>query len=152
MSIFVEASRVPLFDRLCMPQTASAVVRQQAGDALRASLHEDLHRLLNTRNGMTPAQFLETPVSVLQYGMPDLLARSAQSVDDLRLLSEVVLRAVTAFEPRLADVRVQAQGDPAHPAKVRIGISGSLRVGHELQRVDFQLAPDGCTGRLSLLA
>lgn len=73
---------------------------------LRESVRRELERLLNTRSSL-PVDRLEErqDLTVLEYGIPDLSAFSAGSLEDQRRLASIVTRAVVAFEPRLSEVR-----------------------------------------------
>ena len=117
-----------LFDRLCAadavpPQKQTCVV-----EGPRASLQRELLRLLNTRNGLSRAQFLACEGSVLHYGLPDLLGLCSQSDADLQGVSQLVEHAIRLFEPRLSDVRVQAWRDPADAVHARHRLQVPLRV------------------------
>jgi type VI secretion system protein ImpF len=103
--------RAPLFDRLTDldPESAGELRPMRTLDrtGLRESVRRELGRLLNTRSSIPVDQLAQRPeLTVLEYGIPDLSAYSAGNDDDQRLLAGVVARAVSAFEPRLRDVRV----------------------------------------------
>ena len=131
-----------LFDRLCAadavpPQKQTCVV-----EGPRASLQRELLRLLNTRNGLSRAQFLACEGSVLHYGLPDLLGLCSQSDADLQGVSQLVEHAIRLFEPRLSDVRVQAWRDPADAVHARLTVWASVRDASSAQRVTFSLVLD----------
>lgn len=109
---------------------------------LRASLQRELSRLLNSRNGLTRSQFLASETSVLDYGLPDLLGLCTQSDTHLQQLSQIVDHGIRLFEPRLVDVRVQAQRDPAEPTRARLTVSASALAGREVQRLEFAVVLD----------
>ncbi len=142
MSTFTWASHVPLFDRLCAPESASPSGRLLQGADLKASLARDLERLLNTRNGLTADEAIGCEAPVLRYGIPDLLGMDLQPGGGLQLLADLVQRAIAAFEPRLRDVSVQALPDDRHPNRARLVIGGAVTVGRQLQRVDFDITLD----------
>lgn len=102
--------RAPLFDRLTDLDPGSIAelrpFRTLSRSGLRESVRRELERLLNTRSSL-PVDQLEAraELTVLEYGMPDLSAFSAADPEDQRRLAAVVTRAVTAFEPRLREVR-----------------------------------------------
>lgn len=103
--------RAPLFDRLTDLDPGSAgelrPMRTLDRTGLRESIRRELGRLLNTRSSIPVDQLAQRPeLTVLEYGIPDLSAYSAGNDGDQRLLAGVVARAVSAFEPRLRDVRV----------------------------------------------
>lgn len=142
MSTYVSASSVPLFDRLSGSAPESADGRLLDAGGLEASLRRDLSRLFNVRNGLTIDEFLASEGTVLDYGLPDLLALSAQSDADLQRLADVVARGIALFEPRLSHVQVSARPDRSTGHGARVLISAAVAVGRELCRVDFDLAPD----------
>lgn len=103
--------RAPLFDRLTDLNPGAIgeprPMRTLDRTGLRESVRRELGRLLNTRSSIPVDQLAERPeLTVLEYGIPDLSAYSIGDDDHQRLLAGVVARAVTAFEPRLREVRV----------------------------------------------
>ena len=94
------------FDRLCAADSVPAQKQTPVAGDLRDSLRRELLRLLNTRNGLSRAQFLACEGSVLHYGLPDLLGLCPQSDADLQGVSQLVEHGIHLFEPRLIDVRV----------------------------------------------
>jgi len=102
--------RAPLFDRLVDLDPRSPgeprPLRTLNRAGLRESVRRELERLLNTRSSL-PVDRLEErqDLTVLEYGIPDLSAFSAGSLEDQRRLASIVTRAVAAFEPRLSEVR-----------------------------------------------
>lgn len=142
VSTCTPASRVPLFDRLCPEAAASTLGQPLQGTELEASLACDLLRLLNTRNGLTIAEFLVREGSVLDYGMPDVLTLGLQSDADRQVLAEVVSRAITTFELRLRSVTVKAGPDERCPQRARLAVTASVAVGRQLRLVEFDIALD----------
>jgi type VI secretion system protein ImpF len=102
--------RAPLIDRLTDLDPWAGEERRPlrtfGRDDLLESVRRELERLLNTRSSL-PVDRLEEreDLTVLEYGIPDLSAFSAGEPEDQKRLAGVVTRAVTAFEPRLRDVR-----------------------------------------------
>ncbi len=131
-----------MFDRLCGGDGPSSQTRVLEGPDLRASLRRDLLRLLNSRNGLTIAGFLEAEGSVWHYGLPDLLGLSVQSDGDLQVMADVVGHAIGLFEPRLSAVTVRARRDPRRPERACVTVSAQALLGRSLQRVDFDMALD----------
>jgi type VI secretion system lysozyme-like protein len=148
MSTIVAASPMPLFDRIAGFPDASVDGRLMDSGGLRRSLLRDLSRLLNVRNGMSVKDFLDADPSVLDYGLPDLLALSAQSEEDLHLLGKSVARAIALYEPRLSHVQVTAAPDGARKNAARVAIAAAVMVGPQLCRVDFDLLLDSQTLQL----
>jgi type VI secretion system protein ImpF len=96
----------PLFDRL---RTTKSVTEPQPLTTLnRSELHESIRRelsgLLNVRSPLSAHRYCDQPLTVLDYGIPDLTALSPHNRDDAKRLSRIVSKAITAFEPRLKHV------------------------------------------------
>ncbi|HEY0601545.1 MAG TPA: type VI secretion system baseplate subunit TssE [Herpetosiphonaceae bacterium] len=98
----------PLFDRL--RTTKSAAEPQPLTTLSRRELHESIRRelsgLLNVRSPLSADRYCSQPLTVLDYGIPDLTSLSTRNGDDAKRLSRFVARAIAAFEPRLEAVEV----------------------------------------------
>ena len=98
----------PLFDRLrttkswAEPQPLAKLSRRE----LYESIRRELSGLLNVRSPLPADRYCSQPLTVLDYGIPDLTALSTRNTDDVKRLGRFVARAITAFEPRLAGVEV----------------------------------------------
>lgn len=152
MSKTITASPVPLFDRLAGGLDASPDGRLLDGPALQRSLQLDLLRLFNVRNAMTIQEFLTGDPTVLDYGLPDALALSAQSDQDLVTWAGVIERAIALYETRLSRVRVTVVPDRARPTAARVGIVAAVRLGQQLCRVEFKVELDGRSGAMNIAA
>ena len=141
MSKAITASLVPLFDRLT-GMHASPDGRLLDGGGLQHSLRQDLLRLFNVRNALTIQEFLDGDPTVLDYGLPDMLALSPQSDQDLVTWSQVLERCIALYEPRLSHVKVQVSRDPARPYAARAVIAAVVALGQQLCRVNFDVALD----------
>jgi type VI secretion system protein ImpF len=146
------ASHTPLFDRLCAPAPTSASARLLQGAELRASIARDLERLLNTRNGLTVGESFGREATVLTFGLPDTLALDTQADGGLKVLAQVVQRAITQFEPRLREVSVQAQPGESCTDRAQLVITAAVTLGRQMQRVDFELVIDAAGMPLSPVA
>ena len=142
MTTIVAANPVPLFDRIAGFGEASFDGRLMDAAGLRHSLVRDLSRLMNVRNGQSIQNFLSSEASVLDYGLPDLLALSPQSQSDLETLAAVVRHGIALYEPRLSHVEVKAQRDEASFGAARVTIAAAVYVGNQLCRVDFDVVRD----------
>lgn len=98
----------PLFDRLrttkswAEPQPLTTLSRRE----LHESIRRELSGLLNVRSPLSADRYCSQPLTVLDYGIPDLTVLSTRNADDVKRLSRFVTRAITAFEPRLEAVEV----------------------------------------------
>jgi type VI secretion system protein ImpF len=120
------SARALLFDRLVDRATREPTEPQPKSTLTRAELHESVRRevewLLNTRCPV-PADHLDPRErSVIDYGVPDGATSSPHSQADRQRLATVLRHTITAFEPRLRQVRVLvAECVEAHkPLQVRI--------------------------------
>jgi type VI secretion system protein ImpF len=120
-------------------QADPPVTRAQSFRAFKAALRRDLEWLLNTRQNPTPASqaLRELSRSLYNYGLPDMMSLSAQSVHDRNLLQDCLRRAVELYEPRLADVRVHAEPVAANSRMLRFRIEGLARIDPAPEHVSF---------------
>jgi type VI secretion system lysozyme-like protein len=110
--------RTPLFDRLVDRAPKLRHEPRPARTLDRRGLRESGGRG-GGGVGKNPCPFpahrlADRPRSVIDYGLPELSGFSANRVEDRERLAELIRRAVEAFEPRLAEVRVRlepAQGN-----------------------------------------
>jgi type VI secretion system protein ImpF len=108
--------RTPLFDRLVDrdPRLRREVrpLRTLDRRGLRESVRRELELLFNTRCPFPAHRLAGRERSVIDYGIPDFSTFSPRSFADRERLADLLRRAVEAFEPRLADVRVHVEPLP----------------------------------------
>jgi type VI secretion system protein ImpF len=108
--------RMPLFDRLVDrdPRLRREVrpLRTLDRRGVRESVRRELELLFNTRCPFPAHRMAGRERSVIDYGIPDFSTFSPRSFEDRERLAEVLRRAVEAFEPRLAQVRVRVEPLP----------------------------------------
>ena len=140
----VEGGRALLFERLAgasgprAEEAGARPFRVHEGAELKESVGRELRRLLNTRSNV-PLDSRGGEMSVLNYGLPDFSSLSALSGDDRNQLSALVARAITAFEPRLRDVRVTAERLRSNDRALILRLDASLVVGEHSEPVSFSL-------------
>jgi type VI secretion system lysozyme-like protein len=109
----IAGARALLFERLVDlypgSDDAERPFRILNREQLKASVRRELERLLNTRCSLPLHGFGEVERSVVNYGIPDFSSLSAQNADDHALIASIVGQTITAFEPRLRQVRVEVQ-------------------------------------------
>jgi type VI secretion system protein ImpF len=133
----------PLLDRLTDGDLNTPadppVTRAQSFRAFKAALRRDLEWLLNSRQTPAPApdQFRELSRSLYNYGLPDLMALSAQSARDRQFLQHSLQQTVERYEPRLANVRVIAEPLAAGGRMLRFRIEGLARIDPAPEQVTF---------------
>jgi type VI secretion system protein ImpF len=102
--------RASLLDRLldAAPRQRREVhpLRTQDSKTLRAAVARDLGWLLNTRTPLDGAEFDRRELTVIDFGIPDFGGLSPENPADRRSMARRIARALAAFEPRLASVRV----------------------------------------------
>jgi type VI secretion system protein ImpF len=133
-----------VFDRLLdeEPGTTSerAMTRAESIERLKESVRRDLEWLLNTRRTpeTAPEELEALQTSLYHYGLPDVSSMSRDSPEVRNRLARLVEQAVTAFEPRLAGVRVSlAGGEKSAIGAVRFVVEGMLRMDPSPERVSF---------------
>jgi len=89
-------------------------------------------------------------MSVLDYGVPDFTALSALSGDDRVKLSAAVAQSISAFEPRLRDVRVTAEGLRSNDRALILRLDALLVVGDYAEPVSFPLLVRVGAGEVSV--
>ena len=77
--------------------------------ALRASVGQELMRLLNTRCPRLGGPAGEEDRTILDYGIPDFSHMSAGSDTDTHQLARILEKTIAVYEPRLQQVRVSIQ-------------------------------------------
>lgn len=140
MSELARSAAIPLFHRLCARDGEMGDAADFDAAGLQASIANELANLLNTRCGLTMAEFLQCQGTVLDFGIPDFSSLSCRSSDDLASVSQAVQHAIALFEPRLSHTQVIATHDRSgHQGQVKLQISGAVRLGLVLRRVDFEI-------------
>lgn len=144
MSFLFPGGPLPLFDKL---DQRSALPGHEAGQGLsaegvEASVAQELRRLLNSRSSIALADFADTSLTVLDYGIPDYTALSAQSDTECALIAGAIRHAIACFEPRLSEVNVTPISSATGRTIARFHIEASLRIAHTVRRIQFTLSMD----------
>ena len=141
MSRLIPGGAIPLFDKLDQRPTAASNETDQVLpiEGVEASVARELLRLTNSRSRVTLSDFQDAALTVLDYGIPDYSARSAQSEQDRSLISDAIARAITAFEPRLAEVSVSLVAGSFGKSIARYHISANLRIAQTVRRINFKI-------------
>jgi type VI secretion system protein ImpF len=140
----IEGGRALLFERLVdehfnSDEDESQPFRVHDVDGLKASVRRELVRLLNTRCSVPSHLLGAEERTTLDYGIPDFSSLSARSGDDQKHIAEVVAATITAFEPRLRGVRVEAERSAEGVRSIRLRLSARLVVGAHAEPVNFNL-------------
>ncbi|MEZ5353926.1 MAG: type VI secretion system baseplate subunit TssE [Bryobacteraceae bacterium] len=130
--------------------TRDAVIsRAQSLQNFRAAVRRDLEALLNTRCTVPdmPPDMEEVGNSVYTYGLPDLSSFTAGSAQDRAKLMQAVRVAIERFEPRLANVEVEAGDETATKLELRFSISALLLSEPVAEQVVFDTILESMHGR-----
>ncbi|MCA9059798.1 MAG: type VI secretion system baseplate subunit TssE [Planctomycetaceae bacterium] len=149
--------RVSLLDRLLddEPQTSREVPWDDVARMriIRRGIKRDLLDLLNTRFRCVAWQteLNELDESLMNYGLPDFTAAGLNLAYDPDLLLQAIRRAIRMFEPRLADVRVEALADSFHIDRTfRFRIDAVLLIEHQRVPMQFDSTIESRTGQFSI--
>ncbi|MEO5930380.1 MAG: type VI secretion system baseplate subunit TssE [Candidatus Kapaibacterium sp.] len=131
-----------LFDRLIdddplessEPRPRRVVTRREFRDSVRA----ELMRLFNSRSDIRHYDPAPGGMTVLNYGLPDFSSFFPASQEHQRMLTDEIVRSITAFEPRLRRVRAHVTGSP-RAGTLSIAIEAVLMAGSEPEPVSFPL-------------
>lgn len=103
--------------------------------AVRDSVACHLARMLSTRAGGVQ--------TLPDYGLPDLNDQRLSLHDTLQQARVAIERFITAYEPRLRQVRVTAQPQHGDPQRLAFAIEGRLVVAGISQEVRLAARLDG---------
>ena len=152
------AAQASVLDRLIDVEPAANVegttTLAESVRRAKAGLRRDIEWLLNTRRTAirVPESYAELRRSVFWFGLPDLSSLSHDSPEDRVTLLRSIERAITLFEPRLADVRVSLVEDhtPAHQRELRFVIEGTFLLDPTPERVAYDTVIDLTKGECVL--
>ena len=134
-------ARAPLFDRLIdfnpQSQEESCPLRVQSRSELKASVRQEVGRLLNTRCPI-PVHLLQTRErTVIDYGVPDISRFFPRNSADQDRLAEILSQAIESFEPRLRQVRVTVEEITKNERELWVRIEAGLVVESVTEPVSF---------------
>ncbi|MGJ7535233.1 MULTISPECIES: type VI secretion system baseplate subunit TssE [Variovorax] len=141
MSELIKGGVAPLFDRLASAPSehARGAAHLETMESLQDSIGRELRRLFNTRSPLSASDYAQGSGTVLEYGIPDFSALSAQNAADLQQLAATLRQAVQRYEPRLTDVSVQVSATPNRHEVALVRIGAQARAGLALRHVDFEM-------------
>jgi type VI secretion system protein ImpF len=145
----ITGARALLFDRLVdlhPEDKEERPFRVLNREELKASVKRELERLLNTRCSLPLDRIGEVERSVVNYGIPDFSSLSPRNEDDHALIASIIRQTVSAFEPRLNQVRVDAGALDDTQGSLWLNIEGMLRVDLHNEPVSFDLVLNSKSG------
>lgn len=102
---------MPLFDRLVDRDRflKRELVQTRTLDrrGVKESVRRELEQLFNTRCPIPVHRLALRQLTVIEYGIPDFSTFAARNPHDRTRLAAILRRAIEAYEPRLANVRVE---------------------------------------------
>ena len=102
-----------IFDRLVLIDAdGQRELEQYDAKSLRADVRRSLEAILNTRRpmGKLPPELSLLADSIYLFGIPDITDIAFGAPDQMRAVCQRVEMAISRFEPRLLNVRVELQG------------------------------------------
>jgi len=123
--------------------------RAQSVRELKAAVRRDLEWLLNSRRTIEepPASLKDVGRSIYNYGLPDVSSLYLRSAKDQAFLLESIKTAITAFEPRLLNVKVRMEPGTDDIRVVRFAIEGFLRMDPAPEQVFFDTMLEPMSGQ-----
>jgi type VI secretion system lysozyme-like protein len=150
----IAGARALLFDRLVdlHPEAdeGERPFRVLDREQLKASVRRELERLLNTRCSLSLHHLGEAERSVVNYGIPDFSSLSAQNADDHALIASIIRQTITAFEPRLTQVRVEVQPIEDEEGALWLYIDGVMAVDLFNEPVSFPVLLNSKNGAVEV--
>jgi len=126
---------------------------QESLELVKRSLLRDLQWILNTRQISEPIgePYELLAESVINFGLPDITALSADSSETPARLRRYIEDAIEAFEPRLTDVRVtlSSPGD-SKDRRVQFLIEADLKLDPDPERVEFDTVLEVSSGKFAV--
>jgi len=123
-------ARASLIDRLIdhepKKNKEARPLRTLSKEALKEAVRRDLGWLLNTHASISAHDYDERELTVIEYGIPDFGSYSPANVEDQFFLAKRIARAISAFEPRLQDVKVTVEPEMENERTLRIIIEAVL--------------------------
>ncbi|XIA63711.1 type VI secretion system baseplate subunit TssE [Bradyrhizobium sp. TZ2] len=119
-----------MFDRSLMERLEDGTATNQASfDRFRASVLENLRRVLNSRQGCCETR--------RDFGMPDLNDAMGQGADAVRALACSLKQQIETFEPRLKNVLIRFHADPDNPLQLSFHVNATLNYNDQMEPVAF---------------
>jgi len=119
-------------------------------EAMRGSVKRELERLLNTRCSARTDPNDDRELTVLEYGIPDLVSYALHGAEDTRRLGQLIQRAVTAYEPRLRHVRVTVTSQRTLDLSLGLRVDAQLHIEPLLEPVWFVITVRPKTGEVEV--
>lgn len=119
-----------LFQRLRAPAHAQGHFPDRDLDELRQSICKNLERILNSRDGMSPA--------CASYGLPDLTVIVNGVPERAREIEQALQRCILEYEPRVKHVEVEHVPNAHGPMTACFKIRAAMQNGKSAEEVWFE--------------
>ncbi|MFH0844414.1 MAG: type VI secretion system baseplate subunit TssE [Pseudomonadota bacterium] len=147
-------ARASLLDRLVDLDPGSEgelrPLRTLTGEELKKSVRRDLQWLLNTRTSAPGNLIDEHELTVIEYGMPDFGAYSPENPDHCLLLTKRITRSISAFEPRLKNVKVLVEPEMLDEKTLKVRVDAEMIMETVTEPVSFETVFQHQTGTWEL--
>lgn len=132
-----------LFDRLCTPLQQVPTDEHSQLAALRASIREELQRLVSGRAYFDGIKLGKSGnKSVLNFGI-DNPVEYGNSHADTKIIMDQILELVRNFEPRIRNPQVQLHGTGNKLMPATVEISGHIKADHLSEAFQHSVTLDG---------
>lgn len=148
--------RLSLLDRLIdhEPETTqeAPIDDNQKMRIIQTAIRRDLENLLNTRYRVLawPPELTELDDSLINYGIPDFTAAGLNASHNSDILIKAIRLAISLFEPRLSDVRVEPVSEDHSDRTFRFRIEAMLLIEEKKHRVQFDSSLESSTGQIAV--
>lgn len=140
----------PLFDRLCdydpMVSHEPVPLITYTKKQVLASIEWEVENLLNTRCGISMADYETLDPKTLPYGVPDLYGLPDGSFTDgaskegVTRLAEMLTNSIRIFEPRLRNVHVDVHIMDPKTQSAQVSIIADLVIGDVQETISFPVS------------
>jgi type VI secretion system protein ImpF len=119
---------------------------------IQHAVRRDLENLLNTRYRIVawPPELTELDDSLINYGIPDFTAAGLNAALESEVLIKAIRNAISLFEPRLTDVRIERTQDDFVDRTFRFRIEALLLIEEKKHRVQFDSSMESTTGQIAV--
>ncbi len=140
-----------LVDRDLKTNKEARPLRTISKKELKESVRRELGWLLNTRTPIPAHEYDKRDLTVIDYGIPDFGSYSPANEEDQLFLAKRITRAISAFEPRLQDVKVTVAPEMENERTLRLSIEAVLVSDVLREPVSFLTVLQDRTGLLEIL-
>ncbi len=143
-----------LLDRLLddFPEASaeSARDRTQRLADLKRAVRRDVEDLLNTRRRPLPPGLVETPTSVLAYGLPDFSGGGPATGKEREAFARQIEGVLRTFDRRLTNVKVELRAGDDGARTLRFHITALLAADPAPEPVEFDSTLEPATGTFAV--